>query len=67
MDDRTYRLNRLNAVATMMDLLGFTVAKASDVRDRLSSEDMQALRVAGVHPIRTEAKRMALSAVAHVL
>lgn len=28
MDDRTYRLNRLNALATLMDLLGFSVAEA---------------------------------------
>lgn len=67
MDDLTYRLNRLNALATMMDLLGFTVAKAWDVRDRLTDQDMQALRVAGVHPIRAEARRMALSAVIHAL
>jgi len=67
MDDRTYRLNRLNAIATMMDLLGFTVAKACDVRDRLNDQNMQAMRIAGVHPIRVEARRMALSAVQHAL
>ncbi len=63
MDDRTYRLNRLNALATLMDLLGYSVAEATTIRERLTEDQMTALRVAGCYPIRTEAKRMAFEAI----
>lgn len=61
--DTEIRLLRLNAVATLMDLLGYSVSRASQVRDRLTVEQMRKLMVAGAFPIKDTARKMALNAI----
>ena len=64
MDDREYRLARLNALATLMDLAGMSVAEATRIREQLNDEQLQALRVAGTCAIRTLARAQVLHVLA---